>query len=120
MFLKDHEKFLAFFLLGAALVGIAFMVYLKPAAEPPQNNDASLAILNTIVGALTLAFGGAANALFKITSAERAEIGRAAADAVASDNTTNGPTQVEVTNTPEEPVPTADATAGEELPDYAR
>jgi hypothetical protein len=104
MFLKDHEKFVAFVLLGAALVGIAFMVYLKPAASPPASNDASLSILNTIVGALTLAFGGVSNALFKITAGEKAAIGQATADALRGGNGSD-PQQVEVTNTDANPVP---------------
>lgn len=109
---RDHEKFIAFCLLGGALVGLAAMVYLKPPAPATAENDAALAILNTIVGALTLAFGGSANALFKITSAERKEIGEATAVELRKE-----PIKTEVTNTEDKPVPTAST---DELPEYAR
>src|SRR4051812_32726233 len=96
-FLSRHEKFLAFVLLGAALFALSVMVYVKPPSSAVAGNGAALAILNTIVGALTLAFGGAAGALFKISDSDRKSIGQAAADAVTS----NGPTQTEVVNTKE-------------------
>lgn len=117
-FLSAHEKFISFVLLGAALFAIAVMVYMKPPANTLSQSGAGLAILNTIVGALTLAFGGAANALFKISTADKQEIGRAASDAIQ-----NGPpVQTEVVNTDSKPVPvdTGSKDSKEELPDYAR
>lgn len=69
--MKDHEKFIAFCLLGAALVGITIMAYVNPLNDANTN---SIQIINTIVGALTLAFGGAANALFRIRDNESVEI----------------------------------------------
>lgn len=115
MFLREHEKFIAFVLLGAALVAIAFMVYLKPPSAAIIQNGAALAILNTIVGALTLAFGGAANALFKISGSEKKEIGEATAAAMR----VGEPIKTEVTNTPDKPVQ-AEITSDEGLPVYAR
>jgi hypothetical protein len=78
--MKEHEKFFAFVLLGASLVGVATMVYLHPLTDSTANSGA-IQILNTIVGALTLAFGGVANALFRINDT------------------------VKVSNKPDEPVP---------------
>lgn len=63
--MKSNEKFFAFVLLGAALVGMAVMVYLHPLNDTTANSG-SIQIINTITGALTLAFGGAANALFRV------------------------------------------------------
>jgi hypothetical protein len=118
--LRNHEKFIAFCLLGGALVGLAVMVYLKPPSSAVLENGAGMAMLNTIVGALTLAFGGSANALFKITSSERAEIGQAAADAI----TGGEPVKTEVVNKPSDPVQTHDASAahsdGAGLPEALR
>jgi hypothetical protein len=130
MKLESHEKFIAFCLLGASLVGIVVMIYLRPPSSAITDNGAAMAIINTIVGALTLAFGGAAGALFKISNSDKKEIGEATADAI-----TNGPPlDTRVTNTNKEPVPIEDAPtppsggsgamepagAQEELPAYAR
>lgn len=98
--MKEHEKFIAFCLLGAALVAVAFMAYFKPI---PDIQTGSAQIINTIVGALTLAFGGAANALFRIS------------DTVTVANKDSNP--VPTTDTPE---PAVEETPTEELPDYAR
>jgi hypothetical protein len=98
MNLKDHEKFIAFVLLGLALMTMAIMLYIKPIADS-NTNSGVLQILNMIIGAIISAFGGAANALFRTSD------------------------QVKVTNTAAEPVPTdptATDTPKEELPDYAR
>lgn len=111
--MRDHEKFIAFCLLGGALVGLSCMVYLKPPSPAITENGAAFAMLNTIIGALVLAFGGAANALFKITSAERKEIG----EATALELRKGPPMQTEVVNTEDKPVPTV---SEEELPPYAR
>jgi hypothetical protein len=116
-YLSKHEKFFAFILLGLALFAIAVMVYAKPPSVAAING-AGLAILNTIVGALTLAFGGAAGALFKISDTDKKAIGQAAADAVS-----NGPPlDTNVVNTEAHPVPTSSQTNApkEELPEYAR
>ena len=96
--LKEHEKFIAFCLLGFGLIFVAGMVYLHPLSDSQANSGATQ-ILNTIVGALTLAFGGAANALFRVSD------------------------QVKVSNAPDEPVPvnepTTTAAAGE-LPEQEK
>lgn len=96
---KDHEKFVAFLLLGAALMTLACMLYLKPL--PATNNNAGvLQILNMIIGAFIGAFGASASKLF---------------DA-----------KVTVDNPPSDPVPTqpvdepvAPEASKEELPSYA-
>lgn len=87
--LKSNEKFIAFVLLGVSLVFIAGMVYLKPLSDTNANSS-SIQIINTIVGALTLAFGGVANALFRISDT------------------------VKVDNKPSEPIP-VDAAPGPEV-----
>lgn len=103
--LDKHEKLVAFILLGAALFALAVMVYVKPPSSI-ESNGAALAILNTIVGALTLAFGGSANALFKITDSEKKSIGQAAANAVADNNSNAEPTRTEIVN--KEPIEVTD------------
>lgn len=87
--LKEHEKFVAFCLLGASLVGLAMMAYLHPF---DRTDTASIGMLNSIIGALTLAFGGAANALFRVSD------------------------KVTVDNLPNEPVPTKSAEKDLEAP----
>lgn len=89
--MKDHEKFVAFALLGAALLTMAIMLYLRPIPDSTSNSGV-LQILNMIIGALISGFGSAVQALFR------------AAD------------QTKITNSPSEPVPVApertnDATA---------
>lgn len=126
MILKEHEKFIAFVLLGMALFAIAVMVYLRPPANTLSQSGAGLAILNTIVGALTLAFGGAANSLFKISSTEKADIAAATATAMSS----GPPVPTTVEQPPENPIPVdtqhtdvlkdATITPEDDLPDYAR
>jgi len=61
--LKEHEKFIAFCLLGFSLVGLAVLIYLHPLADSAQNAG-TLQIINMIVGALIGAFGGAASKFF--------------------------------------------------------
>lgn len=94
--MKDSQKFIAFCFLGSGLIGIVLLAYFRPM----QSNDtASISIIQTVVGALTLAFGGAANALFRTND------------------------KVTVDNPPSDPVPTTDPQnqpEQEELPDYAR
>lgn len=109
-FLSRHEKFLAFILLGLALFSIAVMVYAKPPSVAALNG-AGLAILNTIVGALTLAFGGAASSLFKISETDKRAIGQAAADAVAS----GPPVDTNIVNDDAHAVPTAPQPATEPI-----
>jgi hypothetical protein len=61
--LKDHEKFIAFVLLGAALMTLAVMMYIKPLPDSTANSGV-LQILNMIIGAFIGAFGAAAGKLF--------------------------------------------------------
>lgn len=103
MKLQDHEKFIAFVLLGAALTGFGMLIYLHPLVDSSANSGV-LQILNMIIGALIGGFGAAVSQLLK-----------------ASSDT------VKIDNKPSEPVPTSDvptaepATATtEELPDYAK
>ena len=105
--MKEHEKFIAFCLLGGALVAVAFMAYFKPI---PDIQTGSAQIINTIVGALTLAFGGAANALFRIS------------DTVSVNNPPEAPVNVtEPTAAPTTDEAPVDAEpSNEELPSYAR
>jgi hypothetical protein len=62
--MKDHEKFMAFTMLGFALVALAVMLYLRPIPDSSANSGV-LQILNMIIGALIGAFGAANNALFR-------------------------------------------------------
>lgn len=62
--MKDHEKFIAFILLGLALMVLASMLYLRPLADSTANSGV-LQILNMIIGALISAFGAATQALFR-------------------------------------------------------
>ena len=101
--LKDHEKFIAFVLLGGALTAFGVMIYLHPLRDSSANSGV-LQILNMIIGALIGAFGAAASQLLK-----------ASTDSVT------------VANKPNEPIPTTDSgttpatpAPAEELPDYAR
>jgi hypothetical protein len=104
MILKEHEKFIAFVLLGAALMTLAVLLYIKPLPDSSANSGV-LQILNMIIGAFIGAFGAAAGKLF------------------------DAKTAVTVDNPPTQPIPTAEAVApsapsapvsDEELPDYAR
>lgn len=79
-----YEKFVAFCLLGAALMGLAVMLYIRPLPDSTANSGV-LQILNMIIGAFISAFGAAAGKLF---------------DAKL-------PTTVTVGNTTTDPVPTA-------------
>lgn len=97
--LKDHEKFYAFCLLGAGVFALAMMAYFHQIPE----GSGSQRIVDAAMGGLLLALGGAANALFRTGgTAERAEIGQAAVQAIRDSNT---PMDVNVTNKPNEPVP---------------
>jgi hypothetical protein len=78
--MKDHEKFIAFVLIGLSLVIMAIMLYAKPIPDSTSNSGV-LQILNMIIGALISAFGSATNALFRTSD------------------------QVKVSNKPDEPVP---------------
>jgi len=98
MTFKEHEKFVAFALLGAALLVLAILLYIRPLPDSTANSGV-LQILNMIIGAFISAFGAAAAKLFdaRIDS------------------------KVTIDNPPSQPVPTADVEAPvEELPDYAR
>jgi hypothetical protein len=83
--LKDHEKFIAFVLLGAALMALAVMQYLRPLPASASNNGV-LQILNMIIGAFIGAFGAAAQKLFDAKT----------------------PTTVTLDNPPDKPVPVQD------------
>jgi hypothetical protein len=97
MLLKEHEKFVAFVLLGCALMTLAVLLYIRPLPDSSANSGV-LQILNMIIGAFIGAFGAAAGKLF---------------DA-----------KVQISNPPSEPIPVvpqpAAAEPSEELPDYAR
>src|SRR5215210_2432035 len=99
--MKEHEKFIAFILLGAALMTLAVILYLRPLADSSANSGV-LQILNMIIGAMISGFGAATQALFRIK------------DSVTVDNTKENPVQTE----PAEP--TAESEPSEELPSYAR
>ena len=64
--MKEHEKFIAFVLLGLALMALAFMLYIRPIADSTTNSGV-LQMLNMIIGALIGAFGAATQALFRIS-----------------------------------------------------
>jgi hypothetical protein len=57
------EKFVAFVLLGFALMALAVMLYIRPIPASASNNGV-LQILNMIIGAFIGAFGAAAQKLF--------------------------------------------------------
>jgi hypothetical protein len=80
--MKEHEKFFAFVLLGAALMTMAVILYIRPIPDSSANSGV-LQILNMIIGALISGFGACTNALFR-----------------TSDST-------KITNTASEPVPTS-------------
>lgn len=61
--LKDHEKFIAFLLLGLALMTLAILLYVRPLPASASNNGV-LQILNMIIGAFIGAFGAATSKLF--------------------------------------------------------
>lgn len=84
--LKEHEKFLAFLLLGFALTVFAVMLYVRPLPANAANNGV-LQILNMIIGAFIGAFGASASKLF------------------------DAKTNVTVDNPPNQPIPTTDATS---------
>lgn len=62
--MKDHEKFIAFILLGAALMTMGVILYIKPIPDSTANSGV-LQILNMIIGALIGGFGAATQALFR-------------------------------------------------------
>lgn len=73
--MKDHEKFISFVLLGAALLVLACMLYINPIQDSTANSGV-LQILNMIIGALISGFGAATQALFrsKDTVAEKPSV----------------------------------------------
>lgn len=96
--LKEHEKFIAFVLLGCALMTLAVLLYIRPLQDSTANSGV-LQILNMIIGAFIGAFGAAAGTLFNA--------------------------KVTVDNPPTDPIPTTATpapapVATEELPDYAK
>lgn len=100
--IRDHEKFFAFVLIGAALLFLAVMLYKYPLVDSTANSGV-LQILNMIIGALISAFGAASQALFRTGGqAERQEIGQAAVNAIRDGHQ---PLPVSITNGPDERVP---------------
>lgn len=63
MMLREHYKFIAFVLIGTALMTLAVLLYLRPLPDS-QTNSGVLQILNMIIGAFISAFGAAASKLF--------------------------------------------------------
>lgn len=104
MVLKEHEKFIAFVLLGMALMTLAILLYVRPLPDSSANSGV-LQILNMIIGAFIGAFGAAAGKLFdaKVT-----------VDNKASEPIPTTPVA------PSAPVAGDVSTPAEELPDYAR
>jgi hypothetical protein len=80
---RDHEKFIAFVLLGGALFALAVMIYLHPIPDSSANSGV-LQILNMIIGAMIGGFGAAVNALFRSNT-----------DKVTVDNSPANPVPVE-------------------------
>lgn len=64
MTLKDHEKFWAFMALGFSVLLLAVL-----AVSFPTENETAQQVLTAAMGALSLALGAAANALFRIKEA---------------------------------------------------
>lgn len=60
---KEVEKFVAFCLLGAGLMSLAVLIYVRPLPDSTANSGV-LQILNMIIGAFIGAFGAAAGKLF--------------------------------------------------------
>lgn len=86
--MREHEKFFAFVLLGASLLTLALVLYIKPIPDSTANSGV-LQILNMIIGAFIGGFGAAVQALFR------------AAD------------QAKITNAPNEPIPVPPVDEGE-------
>jgi hypothetical protein len=113
MALKEHEKFVAFVLLGCALMTLAILLYIRPLSDTTANGGV-LQILNSIIGAMTLAFGGATQALFKISDSDRKAIGEATATAM---HNSDKPIKTIVENDETKPVPTTEEKpAGDDVP----
>lgn len=82
MTLEKNQKFIAFILMGMALMTLAILLYVRPLTDSTANSGV-LQILNMIIGAFIGAFGASVNALFRTSDT------------------------VKVDNKPSEPVPTA-------------
>lgn len=100
MKVKEHEKFISFCLLGGALVGLVVFMLLHPL---PKDDTSTQQAVVAVIGALTLAFGGAANALFRIS------------DQVTVSNTPKEPIPVEPTQTAAEPNSTGELSEEEKI-----
>lgn len=85
-YLAEHERFVAFVLLGFGLMALAVMMYLHPLPDSLANSGV-LQILNMIIGAFIGAFGAAAGKLF------------------------DAKTSVTVDNPPSKPIPTEETGA---------
>jgi Ca2+/Na+ antiporter len=80
--IQQNQKFIAFILMGLALMTLAVLLYVRPIPDSSANSGV-LQILNMIIGAFIGAFGSSVNALFRSST-----------------------DSVKVTNKPNEPVPT--------------
>lgn len=94
---KEHEKFWAF-----AFLGFGVMLLAALAVAFPTENEGTQRTLDAAMGALSLALGVSANALFRIREP--------------------GEEKVKVDNAPNEPIPTAPQPPVDEssIPEYAR
>ena len=112
--MKDHEKFIAFVLLGLALTTFGMLIYLHPLIDSNANSGV-LQILNMIIGALITGFGAAVQQLLK-----------ASTDSVTVTNPPEKPVNVSepggaaAVDTAVPETPAAVEPSNEELPDYAR
>jgi Ca2+/Na+ antiporter len=64
--LEKNQKFIAFVLMGLALMTLAVLLYVRPIPDSSANSGV-LQILNMIIGAFIGAFGSSVNALFRTT-----------------------------------------------------
>lgn len=116
MGLREHEKFWAFCLLGAAV-----LILVAVAMIWPPEKDAVVRVVDSAVGGMLLALGAASQALFRTNQADKDNA--AAAKAIAESLPTP-PQPVQIQQPPEVPVPVVvdepAALAAEELPEYAR
>lgn len=102
--LKEHEKFIAFVLLGAALMALAVMIYMHPLPDSSANSGV-LQILNMIIGSMIGAFGAAAGALLK-SSTDTVKVEQPQGDPIPTQEQGGGTSKPEASDT--------------EVPDYAR
>jgi len=103
-FIKCNEKFLSFMaLLGAVLILVWWAL-----SNPPEK-DQVIRLLDGALGGLLLAFGGAANALFRIGTPEDQKLKAATAEVLttqARDEERRSPMPVVIDTTNQEAIPT--------------